>query len=121
MDMQPEKLVFVYNAKSGKLHGLLDLLHKNISPRTYPCQLCAVTYTNSGMLPEWKQFIESLGMPVEFLHKDEWLHYPGAIQEPLPAAFAYYNGLAQVYIPDTEMRAVADVQALMKLTQSKLI
>jgi hypothetical protein len=114
MDMQPEKLVFVYNAKSGKLHGLLDLLHKNISPRTYPCQLCAV-------LPEWKQFIESLGMPVEFFHKDEWLHYPGAIQEPLPAAFAYYNGIAQVFIPDTEMRAVADVQALMKLTQSKLI
>lgn len=119
--MQPEKLIFVYNAKSGKLHGLLDLLHKNISPSTYPCQLCAVTYNNNGMLPVWKHFIDALHIPVEFLHKDEWKHYAGAIQEGLPAAFAQYGNQIKVLIPDTEMRAVTDVEALIALTKAKLV
>lgn len=118
--MQPERLIFVYNARSGKLNGLLDLLHKNISPRTYPCQLCAVTYNNSGMLPEWKQFIEQLGVEVVFLHKDEWAKYPGTMTAALPAAFLIQQGKTSVCIPATEMRQVADVKALIDLTRIKL-
>lgn len=66
-----EKIIFVYNADSGLLNGIKDLLHKNFSPETYACRLCAVTYDNSGMVREWKEFTQTLKTPVEFLHRDE--------------------------------------------------
>jgi hypothetical protein len=49
-----DKLIFVYNADSGILNAIKDLIHKNVSPETYPCSLCAVTYDNLGMKREWK-------------------------------------------------------------------
>ena len=33
------KLIFVYNANSGKLSAALDIAHKIISPSTYQCRL----------------------------------------------------------------------------------
>jgi len=47
-----DKLIFVYNADSGLLKGIKDLIHKNVSPDTYPCSLCAVTYDNFDMRRE---------------------------------------------------------------------
>ena len=38
------RLVFVYNANAGLVAGMLDSVHKVVSPATYPCSLCAVTY-----------------------------------------------------------------------------
>ena len=31
------KLIFVYNAESGKLNTLFDIAHKVIKPETYKC------------------------------------------------------------------------------------
>ena len=38
------KLIFVYNAKSGKLNALFDIAHKIVKPETYQCSLCAITH-----------------------------------------------------------------------------
>lgn len=84
-----EKLIFVYNADSGLLNGLKDLLHKNISPKTYPCSLCALTYNNLGMLNEWAEFVKQLNKQVEFLHRDELKERFGLKDIQLPAAFTY--------------------------------
>jgi len=43
------KLIFVYNADSGLLNAMKDWAHKIVSPETYPCSLCALTYNNLGM------------------------------------------------------------------------
>lgn len=64
-------LVFVYNADSGVFNTLADAAHKIFSPRTYACNLCALTHTAVRMRGEWKQFLEGLGRPLEFLHADE--------------------------------------------------
>lgn len=37
-------LIFVYNAKSGLISAFGDMVHKIVSPATYPCSLCALTY-----------------------------------------------------------------------------
>lgn len=66
-----------------------DLIHKNISPQTYPCSLCAITYDKLGMRREWKQFIGQLGRRVEFLHRDELEKEHGITDIPLPAAFIH--------------------------------
>ena len=85
----PQRLIFVYNADGGRLAGLKDMFHKILSPATYPCSLCAVTYGAFSIRPEWQQFIRQLPVPVEFLHRDEFERdFPRWREHPLPAAFA---------------------------------
>jgi hypothetical protein len=80
-------LVFVYNAKSGVFNVLADAAHKLFSPRTYACNLCALTHTAVGMRKEWRQFLEKLEAPLEFLHADELEERYGVSGVPLPAVF----------------------------------
>ena len=80
-------LVFVYNADSGVFNTLADAAHKIFSPRTYACNLCALTHTAVRMRGEWRQFLEGLGRPLEFLHADELVARYGLKGVPLPAVF----------------------------------
>src|SRR5687768_11489025 len=80
-------LVFVYNADSGVFNALADAAHKIFSPRTYACNLCALTHTAVGMRGEWRRFLEGLGPPPEFLHADELGARYGVSGVPLPALF----------------------------------
>ena len=86
-------LVFVYNADSGPLNALLDFGHKIVSPSTYPCSLCALTYGTFGMRREWREFTRGLGVPLEFLHADELRERYGTQDAPLPAVFLKREGL----------------------------
>lgn len=66
------KLIFIYNAKSGKRNALLDAGHKLFSPSTYPCSLCALTYDTFRENSIWKTFRENSNLEMDFLHKDEF-------------------------------------------------
>lgn len=66
------KLIFIYNAKSGKRNALLDAGHKLFSPSTYPCSLCALTYDTFTENSIWKTFRENSNLDMDFLHKDEF-------------------------------------------------
>lgn len=52
------KLVFVYNATSGAINSSLDSAHKIISPGTYDCKLCNLTYGVFKENEEWSRFLE---------------------------------------------------------------
>lgn len=62
------RLVFVYDADSGRLAALADSLKKLAGKG---CPLCAVTHGFSGKRQEFADFEDSLGVPVEYLHRDE--------------------------------------------------
>ncbi len=79
------KLIFVYNADSGLFNGLADWAHKILSPKTYACNLCALTYSNVGMRRQWRHFVSQLDIPVEFLHRDELRARHGVTDIALPA------------------------------------
>lgn len=66
------KLIFVYNADSGKKNAVLDSLHKVFSPATYDCNLCDITYGIIGENKTWKRFRQDSQYPMEFLHRDEF-------------------------------------------------
>ncbi|TVZ52005.1 GTPase [Dokdonia sp. Hel_I_53] len=68
-----KKFLFVYNANSGKHNALLDVGHKLLSPSTYNCNLCSLTHGILKEKKEWLRFRESVSIPFEFLHKDEFL------------------------------------------------
>ncbi|MBV7269442.1 GTPase [Winogradskyella luteola] len=64
------KLLFIYNANSGKLNALFDVGHKLFSPSTYPCSLCALTYDTFSENKIWKAFRQESHFDMEFYHKD---------------------------------------------------
>ena len=65
-----KKLIFVYNAKSGFINGIVDYIHKIISPETCFCNLCKLTYNNTGKVKIWADYLENLPVEVLFLYKD---------------------------------------------------
>ena len=67
------KLIFIYNANSGTINGLLDSAHKVLSPKTYDCKLCDITFGVFSEKEEWKDFRETSAIEMVFLHKDEFL------------------------------------------------
>ncbi|MBJ6110230.1 hypothetical protein JAO73_14500 [Hymenobacter sp. BT523] len=117
----PQRLLFVYNADTGLLPGLKDAFHKILSPATYPCALCAVTYGATSMRPEWRAFIKSLPVPVQFLHRDEFGRaFPQWRGHRLPAAFAVAEtGELQPFMTAEDM-AGADLNGLMQQVREKL-
>lgn len=118
MDM--DKIIFVYNADSGILNALKDWGHKIISPETYGCSLCALTYDNLGMRRSWKQFIKDLGYEVEFLHRDELVEKYGGKNEMLPAAFLLKDGKLNLWIKCEAMEALNSLDELQSLVSQKL-
>lgn len=66
------EIIFVYNANSGLINTILDMGHKIISPDTYQCDLCNLTYGIVTERKEWKNFRKSSKDALEFLHKDEF-------------------------------------------------
>ena len=104
-------LVFVYNADSGKINGLLDYLHKTISPSTYQCQLCALTHSHK-MHDEWREFIRNLAIPVVFLHRDELAKQYGVTNIPLPAVFEMVEGKLKLKISAAEINKMSNLTTL---------
>ena len=113
------KVLFVYNADSGLLNFVLDAAHKLFSPSTYPCNLCALTYTPTG-LPRWRRFVKTLPWPVEFIHKDELTEQYDTTDVPLPAAFVWDGQTVQPWIDAEEMNSYQTLEALMTAVSQRL-
>ena len=113
-----KKIIFAYNADSGILNSLVDYVHKIAFPSTYPSLLCAVTFGNLGKKIEWKQFISSLDIEVEFFHRDEFKKKYG-IDGEFPSAYISGTDL-KVLISKEEMNAVKNLMELMDLVRNKL-
>jgi hypothetical protein len=65
--LKPQQLIFVYNANSDLFSTITDFAHKILSPSTYDCHLCALTYGNFSEKKEWKAFIENFPVNAIFL------------------------------------------------------
>ncbi|MGD1945329.1 MAG: GTPase [Croceivirga sp.] len=67
-----QKLLFVYNANSGRRNSFIDSIHKLFSPNTYECHLCELTYGFFLEDKRWKRFRKTHTQEMIFLHKDEF-------------------------------------------------
>lgn len=68
------KLIFVYNADSGLKNAIVDSAHKILSPKTYQCKLCELTYGPFKEKKKWKAFRKNTDVDMKFLHADEFEH-----------------------------------------------
>lgn len=70
-----KKILFIYNANSDTGSKMLDFAHKIMSPATYNCALCSLTFGAFTEKKKWKTFRKTLlakGYILSFLHKDEF-------------------------------------------------
>ena len=119
MDVEPI-LVFVYNAESGFFEALKDGVMKIVSPASYPCRLCALTYDVAWMRPRWRRFVNNLGIEVEFLHKDEFKEKYKKEKPDLPCALIERDGELEVLINSDEMNAMETLDELMDTVEEGL-
>lgn len=119
------ELILVYNADSGLFNAIRDGVHKFIAPNTYQCNLCALTFGTITMKEEWKTFIESLGIPADFLHRDEFLQmlksHPHNVKKiQFPAIFLEKDDQISLFIPDVEINKCKTLKDLMDLITRKI-
>ena len=117
---EKSKLVFVYNADGGAINGIKDYFHKLFSPSTYDCNLCGISFGLGGMKKGWKNYIEELPLPVEFLHRDEFnKEFPNA-QKEFPSAWVKGTDKLELLISGEEMNIPKTLEELISLTNEKL-
>lgn len=115
-------LIFVYNAKSSIFAQALDLVHKTISPQTYQCRLCSLTYSGVSVKKEWIEFLQKTPCLAHFLHKDEFeKQYPGYAAKSYPVVFKIENGELFEFIPADEINKQESLQDLKNLVKNKIV
>jgi hypothetical protein len=114
-------LIFVYNANGGLPAALGDMVHKIVSPATYPCSLCALTYGPVSMRGEWRRFLDGTGLPSLFLYRDEFRSHLDARDLALPAILLGGEApVPQVLVSAHELDALPDLPALIALLEARL-
>ncbi|MFM7347859.1 MAG: hypothetical protein ACKO01_00030 [Erythrobacter sp.] len=114
-------LIGVYNADGGVLNALADMVHKIVSPVSYPCSLCALTYGPFAMRSAWRGWLERLGMPVLFLYRDEFRKTLDTRDLPLPVVLLGAGaGPPPVLVSAAELAALPDLAALIALLEARL-
>ena len=115
-----EKIIFVYNAKSGFMHSMSDLFTKTAKPSEYPCKLCALTYNGAFMKKVWKEYVANLGINPVFLHKDQFSRtYPGNDTTFPTILLAKDNSVASL-VSSSDFEQMKDVTDLMKVLKERL-
>lgn len=126
--MSIKKLIFVYNANSGKFNAWLDSAHKILSPSTYQCRLCDLTYGVFKENEEWARFRESLQttsnvQDLEFLHIDEFEQQYKSKWLPkyeYPLILTASDDGLEIFMSAVEMQQLDTTSALINDIKSKL-
>jgi hypothetical protein len=116
------KLIFVYNANSGTVSAILDGLHKMVSPSTYDCNLCAITFGNFSEEKIWREFREESEAEMEFYHKDEFLKQFRSKWLPkydFPVLLSIENGELEIFIDAKELNALEDASQLIEAIKKR--
>ena len=113
-------LIFVYNADSGVFNLAADIAHKIFSPQTYACNLCAVTHSTFGMKEEWRHYLETLEIPFEFLHADEFRSRYKIESVKLPAVFKTIGDSPEMLIDSIAINQCQSVGELKRILSEKI-
>lgn len=104
------KILFIYNADSGKFNSILDIAHKIVSPSTYKCSLCYLTHNTLNEKSEWINFKESSNHNLKFLHKNEFeAQYSAKFEYPV---ILDITGKMKVLFSNVELEKFKNVKDL---------
>ena len=113
------ELIFIYNAKSGLVNEFLDFAHKIVSPSTYNCNLCALSYGNFTMKKKWSDYISSLPVRSTFTYKDKVSEY-GYDNIKLPSIIFQDKSKLEVIISSEEINKLKKIDQLINILSDRL-
>ena len=119
--MSRQRLLFVYNADSGLFNTLGDIGHKIFSPQTYSCNLCAISHGYFSEKKAWREFIESLPVSCEFIHRDEFLRMHPDIRAELPAIFSLEEDSIVLCLDSETINHCHSIEALSRQIKSRCV
>ena len=64
-----DRLLFIYSADAGRWSAFIDSAKKLLMING--CALCSITHGLTSEKQEWKSCRDELGIPVDYLHRDE--------------------------------------------------
>jgi hypothetical protein len=114
------KLIFVYNANAGIAAGIMDSIHKTLSPATYPCSLCAITYGALRMDPNWKAWLKAQAFESVFHHRPDFRTAYPQVAVDLPVILIERAGHCETLVAADEFGGAASVDKLIALIESRL-
>jgi len=114
------RLIFVYNANAGIAAGIMDSIHKTLSPATYECSLCVITYGAFSMDRKWRAWLKELPFETAFYHRPDFrAAFPALAETQLPAVLIErVNGLSVLLGPDAIAAAESVDGLIMALEQA---
>ncbi len=113
---QAERLIFIYNADGGIAQGIMDSIHKTLSPATYPCSLCALTYGTFTMDRRWRDWLKALPVPSLFYHQDDTPYR----DVDLPVVLVERGGQIDTIVSAERLGELASVDALIAEIETRL-
>ena len=114
-----KELIFIYNAKSGFINELVDFAHKIISPETYDCNLCTITYGTFKMKISWANYIQELPVKSVFTYKDKLVDRK-LKKIKLPAVFIRDGEKLNELISAYEINNINDLEDLIRILDTRL-
>lgn len=117
------KLIFVYNANSGKVNAIRDTAFKILSPKNYSCNLCAITFGSFSEKKIWKEFRKNFKTEMVFLHRDEFQkHYKSKWLPKFeyPLILITKDNTLEIFISAEELNELSTPESLIALITQRL-
>ncbi len=119
--MHPDKsLVFVYNLDKGNLSDIKDHMYSSGPSRAPPCNLCALIQSPVGMKKAWKRFISDLGIPAEYLYREEFGKQFALAQFAGPGVFIKLGGSSILLANAEEINGCRTTDDLIRLVGQRV-
>ena len=114
------ELIFCYNAEKGKLNSFLDFIHKTVSPKTYSCNLCAITH-NFKKTKKWDSFIQNFHLKIKFYYKSDLEKYSLTnFKHQLPCCLIKKKDNYRILIDKNAMNSLKDDAQLIEMIETKI-
>ena len=114
------KLVFAYAEDKGIISSIKSSARKVVASKSQKCALCTLTYGPIKMKPGWREFIDSLDVNVEFLHRDEFRSQYTKLDVELPAAFHVKGRKRAQILSKVEIEACRSLDDLIWLVSERV-
>ena len=118
---EDKELIFIYNAKSGVVNEMIDFAHKIVSPKTYDCNLCAISYNTFTKKKRWSNYINSLPIKSVFTYKDKVSYLDKELSNLEFPTIIFRNGVElNEIISRNEINNINNINQLISLLNERL-
>jgi hypothetical protein len=117
-----QKLIFIYNAKSGLVADVKGAMTKILNPGSYDCDLCKITYGVVTIKDDWRVYLASLPHAKVFLHKDELVGQNEKYSKyDLPVLLLESDDKLLELVTKKDFEGIRTVQDLVQMIDKKLL